>query len=472
MSIPSPQSQIDKLNRRCFLNRSSLGLGASALSTLLPAHAGSMFPARAKRVIYMCMSGGPSHVDLFDYKPIMRKLHGTELPDSIRQGQRTTTMTSGQATLPCVAPMFDFKRRGASGGWVSDLLPHTAAIIDDITVIKSMHTEAINHTPAINTLFTGSDRPGKPSMGAWLSYGLGSENQNMPAFVVMLSYETGDPDSLSQRLWGSAFLPSEHQGVNLRPSGDPILFLSNPDGVTRGDRRNLLDSLARLNEIHDARVKDAEISARISQYEMAFRMQAAAPDILNIDKEPASTFKLYGEAARKPGTFASNCLRASRLAESGVRFIQLIHRGWDHHSNLPKRIRTKCRETDQSSAALIIDLKQRGLLDDTLVVWGGEFGRTFFSQGKLTKTNHGRDHHGRCFTMWAAGGGVKAGFEYGATDDYAYNIVKAPVHIRDLNATILHQLGIDDTRLSFRHQGLDETLTGVEDAHVVKGILS
>lgn len=412
-------------------------------------------------------------MDTFDFKPAMRDIHGMELPDSVRQGQRITGLTSGQRSLPCVAPMFQFNRYGQNGAWVTELLPYTASIIDEITIVKSLHTEAINHDPAKNMILTGSEQPGKPSVGSWLSYGLGSENEDMPSFVVMISTESGDVNSLNARLWGSGFLPSEHQGVNLRSTGDPVLYLSNPEGVTQRDRRNLLDGLAKLNKMHFESSGDPETNARIAQYELAFRMQTTAPAILTIKNEPESTFKLYGEAAKTPGTFAANCLRARKLAESGVRFIQLFHRGWDHHEGLPKNLRQKCREIDQASAGLIMDLKQRGLLEDTLVIWGGEFGRTIYSEGELTKDNHGRDHHGRCFTMWFAGGGVKAGFEYGETDDFAYNIVRDPVHIRDLNATILHQLGIDHNQLTFRHQGLDQKLTGVEEeARVVREILA
>ena len=484
MSKDFNEAHCDRMNRRCFLTRTTLGLGATAFSTLLnPSLLGSlqgikrnqgpMFQPKAKRVIYLFMSGGPSHMDTFDFKPAMRDIHGMELPDSVRQGQRITGLTSGQRSLPCVAPMFQFNRYGQNGAWVTELLPYTASIIDEITIVKSLHTEAINHDPAKNMILTGSEQPGKPSVGSWLSYGLGSENEDMPSFVVMISTESGDVNSLNARLWGSGFLPSEHQGVNLRSTGDPVLYLSNPEGVTQRDRRNLLDGLAKLNKMHFESSGDPETNARIAQYELAFRMQTTAPAILTIKNEPESTFKLYGEAAKTPGTFAANCLRARKLAESGVRFIQLFHRGWDHHEGLPKNLRQKCREIDQASAGLIMDLKQRGLLEDTLVIWGGEFGRTIYSEGELTKDNHGRDHHGRCFTMWFAGGGVKAGFEYGETDDFAYNIVRDPVHIRDLNATILHQLGIDHNQLTFRHQGLDQKLTGVEEeARVVREILA
>jgi hypothetical protein len=461
-------------------------MGAAALNALLGAPASaaaatgpSPFPAafpnfvpRARRVIYLFMSGGPSHIDTFDYKPALRQLHGSELPDTIRQGQRVTGMSSAQDSFPVVAPMFKFRQHGQMGQWVSELLPHTAAIIDDITIVKSMHTEAINHDPAITFINTGNQQPGRPSLGSWLSYGLGSENQDMPAYVVMISRGDGGPQALYSRLWGSGFLPSQYQGVKLRSSGEPILYLSNPPGITRQDRRAALDAIGKLNAENHDKFGDPEIQARISQYEMAFRMQMAAPTILDLNQESEATFKLYGDDAREPGTFASNCLRARRLAESGVRFIQLFHRGWDQHGNLPKDLASQCGDVDQASAALVTDLKQRGMLDDTLVIWGGEFGRTVYSQGPLTATDHGRDHHGRCFSLWMAGAGIKAGFEYGATDDYCYNIVENPVHIRDLNATILHQLGIDHRRLTFKYQGLDQRLTGVEPARVVREILT
>ena len=436
------QEELRKYSRRQFLSRSAGGLGMAALGSLMgptsaSAAGGQNFMlkngGKAKRVIYMFMSGGPSHIDTFDFKEGVRKIHGQELPDSIRQGQRITGMTSGQKSFPCVAPMFEFKRHGKMGTWVSEILPNQASIVDEMTIIKSMNTEAINHDPAITYINTGTQQPGKPSMGSWLSYGLGSENNNMPAYVVMISRGKGNLQALYARLWGSGFLPAEHQGVKLRSSGEPVLYLANPDGISRKDRRAVLDGLAELNAKNFERYGDPETEARISQYEMAFRMQTAAPEILDIKDEPQSTFDLYGEDAKQPGTFAANCLRARRLAESGVRFIQLFHRGWDQHGNLPKQIRGQCGDVDRASAALVKDLKQRGMLDDTVVIWGGEFGRTIYSQGKLTKDNHGRDHHGRCFTTWVAGGGFKAGYEYGLTDDYCNNILENPVHINDLN---------------------------------------
>jgi hypothetical protein len=476
------QEEIRKFSRRRFLSQSAAGgLGMAALGSLLGSeraaansalHSSQVMAPKAKRVIYLFMSGGPSHIDTFDYKESLPGIHGTELPDSIRNGQRITGMTSGQSSFPCAAPMFEFKRHGQAGTWVSELLPHMASIVDEMSIIKSMNTEAINHDPAITFINTGTQQPGKPSMGAWLSYGLGSDNKNMPAYVVMISRGKGNLQALYSRLWGSGFLPAQHQGVKLRSSGDPVLYLSNPDGISRSDRRVVLDGLAELNGKNLERFGDPETEARIAQYEMAFRMQVAAPEILDISNEPASTFELYGEDAKKPGTFAANCLRARKLAESGVRFIQLFHRGWDQHGNLPSQIRNQCADVDRASAALVMDLKRRGMLEDTLVVWGGEFGRTIYSQGTLTKDNYGRDHHGRCFTTWAAGGGIKPGFEFGKTDDYCYNIVENPVHIRDLNATILHCLGVDHERLTFKYQGLDQRLTGVEHARVVKEILA
>ncbi len=476
--------------RRQFLLRTGNGIGAAALSTMLnPALIGSAmgegmqqygglpsiphFPGKAKRVIYMFMAGGPSHIDLFDYKPIQRKLHGTELPDSVRQEQRLTGMSSGQKSFPCVAPMFDFEKYGEHQTWVNrDLLPHTAGIVDKITIMKSLHTEAVNHDPAITFINTGAQQQGKPSMGAWLSYGMGSVNENMPGYVVMISRGRGQLQALYDRLWGSGFLPAKHQGVKLRSAGEPVLYLKNPKGFDRDARRGQLDSLKELNELNYDKFADPEIQARISQYELAFRMQAEVPGLMDIEGEPDHVKELYGPQIDKPGSFARNCLLARRMAEKGVRYIQLFHRGWDQHGALPSKIRQQCEDIDQPAAALINDLDQRGMLEDTLVVWGGEFGRTIYSQGKLTKDNHGRDHHGRCFSMWMAGAGVKRGFEYGKTDDHSYNIIENPVHIRDMNATILHQLGIDHNKLTFKYQGLDQRLTGVEEAHVVKDILA
>ena len=480
---------IQQRSRRQLLTGSARLLGSAALATLagnvpsVAATSGQVqsipglpelphFAPKAKRVIYMFMSGGPSHIDTFDYKPAIRKIHGQELPDSIRNGQRITTMTSGQKSFPCVAPMFKFKRHGQHGTWVSELLPHTASIVDEIAIVKSLHTEAINHDPAITYINTGSQQPGKPSMGAWLSYGLGSANQNMPAFVVMISRGRGNLQALYSRLWGSGFLPSKHQGVKFRSGSEPVLYLENPDGIDAPTRRRILDGISAINQQHYEEFFDPETLTRIAQYEMAYRMQTSVPELMDLSDESEQTLDMYGPAAKKGGTFARNCIIARRLAERGVPFIQLYHRGWDQHGNLPKNLRSQCNDVDQPAAALVKDLKQRGMLDDTLVVWGGEFGRTIYSQGTLTATNHGRDHHGRCFTSWMAGGGIKAGVEFGQTDDYCYNIVENPVHIRDMNATILNSLGIDHERLTFKYQGLDQRLTGVEDARVIREIVA
>ncbi len=482
--------------RRHFLLKTGYGLGAAALSTLWdPSLVGTAsaananensrsnpglpslphFAPKAKRIIYMFMAGGPSHIDTFDYKPEMQKFHGEELPDSVRQGQRLTGMTSGQKSFPCVAPMFKFDRFGEHGTWVNkEILPHTASIVDDITIVKSMHTEAVNHDPAITFINTGVQQQGKPSLGSWLSYGLGSENDNMPAYIVMISRGNGNLQGLYDRLWGSGFLPARHQGVKLRSSGEPVLYLNNPPGIDRQARRRMLDGLNQLNQVAHDKFADPETQARISQYEMAFRMQSEVPELMAIEKEPEHIMKLYGDDVQKPGSFARNCLLARRMVQKGVRYVQLFHRGWDQHGNLPRDLRNQCKDIDQPAAALVKDLKQHGMLDDTLVVWGGEFGRTIYSQGSLTKDNHGRDHHGRCFSLWMAGAGIKRGFEYGLTDAHSYNILdNTGVHIRDLNATILHQLGIDHQRLTFKFQGLDQRLTGVEEpAHVVKQILA
>jgi hypothetical protein len=473
------------LHRRAFISHSSTAVGAAALSGLmdptlygsasgaLGSLNGTHFAPKAKRLIYLFLAGGPSHIDTFDYKPQMRKLHGIELPDSIRNGQRITGMTSGQKSFPCVAPMFEFEQYGQRGAWVNrDILPHTASMIDEIALIKSVHTEAINHDPAITYICTGAQQPGRPSMGAWLSYGLGSENANIPAFVAMISQGRGQKQALYSRLWGSGFLPSRHQGVQFRSAGDPVLFLSNPEGLPRQTRRSQLDILGELNTASADLSGDPETLARISQYEMAFRMQTAVPEVVDLSGEPASVLDLYGPDVKKPGSFAYNCLLARRMTENGVRFVQLFHQGWDQHGSLPRNLRVQCEDIDQACAGLLKDLKQRGMLEDTLVVCGGEFGRTIYSQGSLSADNHGRDHHGRCFTTWLAGGGIKPGAEFGKTDDFSYNIVENPVHIRDLNATILHCLGVDHRRLTFRYQGLDQRLTGVEEARVVREVLA
>lgn len=466
--------------RRQFVGSSAMTLGSMALSTLMNNDANAQgtlgaphFKPKAKRVIYLFMAGGPSHIDTFDYKPALNKIHGQELPDSIRKGQRLTTMTSGQKSFPCVAPMFKFKQYGERGTWVnSDILPNIASIVDDLTIVRSMHTEAINHDPAITYINTGTQQLGRPSFGSWISYGLGSMNKNLPAYVVMISVGASRGQALYSRLWSSGFLPSRHQGVQFRSAGDPVLYLSNPQGLDADLRRRMLDGLKKLNAERLAEVGDPEIDARISQYEMAYRMQTSVPELMNLSDETESTFKLYGPDSNKKGSFAANCILARRLAERGVPFVQLFHRGWDQHGNLPKALTTNCKSVDQPVAGLIKDLKQRGLFEDTVIIFGGEFGRTIYSQGKLTKNNHGRDHHGRCFTTVVAGGGFKRGFDYGETDDYCYNIVKDGVHINDLNATILHNLGIDHKRFTVKYQGLDWRLTGVEDADVVKELLA
>jgi hypothetical protein len=428
------------------------------------------FAPRAKRVIYLFQSGGPSQIELFDYKPRLVELQGSELPESIRNGQRLTGMSASQSTFPVVPSKFALAQRGQSGAWVGELLPYTAEIADRLTFVKSVHTEEINHDPAVTMMQTGFRLGGRPSMGAWISYGIGCETDELPAFCVMIS-NSGGGQPLYDRLWGSAFLPSRHQGVKFRSSGDPVLFLSNPDGFSAGNRRTFLDALGELNQASSDEFGDPEIAARVAQYEMAFRMQSSVPELTDISKEPASTFALYGEDARKPGTFAANCLLARRLAERGVRFIQLYHRDWDHHGDLPASLPKRCKDVDQASAGLVTDLAQRGMLDDTLVLWGGEFGRTVYCQGHLTATDYGRDHHGRCFTMWMAGGGMKPGISFGETDDYSYNIVKDPVHVHDLQATILDCLGIDHKRLTYRFQGRDFRLTDVE-GEVVKPLLA
>jgi len=468
------------MTRRQLFGRASTGIGTMALGSLLNAgqRAGGLdgvphFAPKAKRVIFLHQSGGPSQLDLFDYKPQLKKYQATELPDSVRRGQRITGMTSGQSSLPVASSIFKFKQYGKSGTWASELIPHTAKIVDDIAIVRTMNTDAINHDPAITFIQSGSQQPGRPSLGAWVSYGLGRENQNMPAFVVLLS-QSNTPNNdqpLFSRLWGSGFLPSTHQGVKFRSSGDPVLYLSDPAGIDRGTRRYMLDAISKLDKMRSEAYGDPEIETRISQYEMAYRMQTSVPELMDLSKEPESTFQLYGPDSRKPGTYAANCLLARRMAERDVRFIQLYHRGWDQHAELPSHLAMQCRGTDQASAALVTDLKQRGLLDDTLIVWGGEFGRTVYCQGKLTETNYGRDHHPRCFTMWFAGGGMKGGAVMGETDDFSYNIVADPVHIHDMQATILHCLGIDHKRLTYKFQGRHFRLTDVH-GEVVKQILA
>ena len=470
----------DFLNRRVFLRNGAAALSATALAGLLPrnakagpGHGFPNFPAKAKRVIYLFQSGAPSQMDLFDPKPGMKEHHGKDLPDSIRKGQRLTTMTSGQKTFPIAPSIFKFARHGKSGQWMSEVLPHLAKEADELCFIKSMHTEAINHDPAITFCQTGHQLAGRPSIGSWLSYGLGTENEDLPAYVVMTSWGTGRPNDqpLYDRLWGAGFLPTQHQGVKFRNSGDPVLYLSDPKGINRRMRRDMLDEIAKLNRKDRQVVGDPEIDARISQYEMAFRMQSSVPDLTDVSKEPKHILDSYGPDVLKPGTYAANCLLARRMAERDVRCIQLFHMGWDHHGGLPNAVKGQCRDTDQPTAALIADLRQRGLLEDTLIVWGGEFGRTIYSQGKLTATNYGRDHHPRCFTVFLAGAGVKKGFSLGTTDDYCYNITEDPVHVHDLNATIMHLLGVDHKKLTYRFQGRDYRLTDIH-GHLVKKILS
>jgi uncharacterized protein (DUF1501 family) len=473
------------LTRRQLFGKTTNGIGVMALASLLnpklfadSSATGGLpelphFAPTAKRVIYLHQSGAPSQIDLFDYKPKLADVAGSELPDSIRQGQRITGMTSGQNSLPVAPSIFKFARAGENGTWISELLPHTAKIVDSISIVKTINTDAINHDPAITFIQTGFVQPGRPSMGAWVSYGLGSENHNLPAFVVLISQANAlnRDQPLFTRLWSSGFLPSKYQGVRFRASGDPVLFLANPEGLDPECRRAMLDSLGELNHITEQSYGDPEITARISQYEMAYRMQSSVPDLTDLSKEPESTFALYGEDSRKPGTYAANCLMARRLAERGVRFIQLYHRGWDQHNDLPRDLALQCKGTDQASAALVTDLKQRGLLDDTLVVWGGEFGRTVYCQGHLTPTNYGRDHHPRCFSMWFAGGGIKRGATVGETDDYSYNAVSDPTPIHDVQATVLHCLGIDHTRLTYKFQGRHFRLTDVA-GNITKKILA
>ncbi len=468
-----------RMTRRQLFGRSTKGLGVAALASLLAPEAlasssnidpktGGLvglphFAPKAKRVIYLHQSGAPSQIDLFDYKPKLRELQGADLPGTIRMGQRLTGMTSGQATFPVAASIFKFQQYGKSGAWLSELLPQTAKIADEIAILKTVNTDAINHDPAITFIQTGFQQPGRPSMGAWVSYGLGSENQNLPAFVVLISQANAlNPDQpLFSRLWGNGILPSKYQGVKFRAAGDPVLYLSDPPGIDKTTRRRMLDGIAKLNRMWFDAFGDPEIETRIEQYEMAYRMQTSVPDLMDLSKEPDHIFELYGPDSRKPGTYAANCLLARRLAERNVRFIQLYHRGWDQHNDLPRDIALQCNGVDQASAALVQDLKQRGMLEDTLVIWGGEFGRTVYCQGKLTETNYGRDHHPRCFAMWLAGGGIKPGTTYGETDDFSYNVVRDPVPVHDLQATILHCLGVDHKRLTYKFQGRFFRLTDV-----------
>ncbi len=469
--------------RRDFLSRTSLGLGAVTLGALLnpgkifsnttipnSGIPGPHFNPKVKRVIYLFQSGGPSQMDLFDYKPLLNKMNGKELPDSVRGGQRLTGMSAGQSTFPLAGTHFDFKQHGQSGAWVSNLLPYTAQITDELTFVKSMYTEAINHDPAITFLQTGSQLPGRPSIGSWVNYGLGSGNENLPAFVVLLTKnKLGQP--LYSRLWGNGFLPSQFQGTQFRAAKDAVLYLNNPPGIDEMDRKKQMEYLQRLQQMQYEQIEDEEIKARMAQYEMAYKMQTSVPEVMDVEGEPDYIYDLYGEDSKKPGTYAANCLLARRLVERGVKFVQLYHQGWDQHGNLPNAIKTQCKETDQASAALVMDLKQRGLLEDTLVIWGGEFGRTSYSQGQLSDTNYGRDHHPRCFTMWMAGAGMKKGYSHGSTDEFSYNITEKPVHVHDFHATLLHLLGVDHERLTFKFQGRRYRLTDVH-GKVVKAILA
>ncbi|MEE2906343.1 MAG: DUF1501 domain-containing protein [Planctomycetota bacterium] len=469
--------------RRHFLSHMTMGIGAMALGSLSGTALGSLvqpglesvfkpphFAPRAKRIIFLFQSGGPSQLDLFDYKPLLETENGQELPSSIRQGQRLTGMSGNQSTLPLAGAQFAFKRHGECGVWVSDLLPHTAGIVDELCFVRSVHTDAINHDPAITFFQTGSEIAGRPSMGSWISYGLGSENNNLPAFIVLVSKDKGG-QPLYARLWESGFLESRYQGVQLRPGRDPVLYLTNPEGISPHVRRRMMDGLRDLDEAQLERELDPAIRSRIAQYEMAYRMQMSVPEATDLSDEPQEVFDLYGEDARDPGTYAANCLLARRLAERDVRFIQLYHQGWDQHDNLPSNIRIQAKDTDQASAALILDLKRRGMLEETLVVWGGEFGRTNYSQGPLSAKNYGRDHHPRCFTMWMAGGGVKKGFTFGKTDDYGYNVIENPVHVHDVQATLLHLLGLDHKQLTHHFQGRDFRLTDVH-GQVVESLLA
>ena len=475
----------EKFTRRDFLTKTSLGLGALTLGSLInPTPVlGNInnnalnfnlklphFPAKAKRIIYLFQSGAPSHLDIFDYKPLLKKMHGKEIPDSVRGEQRLTGMTAGQASFPLVSSIFNFKQHGESGIWMSDLMPHTSKIVDELCFIKSMYTEEINHDPAVTFLQTGSNLPGRPSMGSWVSYGLGSDNKNLPEFVVLVTKnKSGQP--LYARSWGNGFLPSKYQGVQFRSGKDPVLYLENPPGVTGDLRKEQLDYLKKLENENYNDIGDPEILSRMSQYEMAYRMQTSVPEVMDISKEPDYIFDMYGKDSKNPGTFAANCLLARKLVEKDVKFIQLYHQGWDQHGNLNNDIKIQCKETDQASAALIKDLKQRGLLEDTLVIWGGEFGRTSYTQGSIDSPGYGRDHHPRCFTIFMAGAGVKKGITYGATDEFGYNLTENPVHVHDFQATIMHLLGIDHERLTFKHQGRRYRLTDVH-GHVVKNILS
>jgi len=486
----SIDNQIRLLQRRSFLQSSSTGLGALGLASLLnpsafadeqtsnassdadlsvPGAIKSLhFAPRAKRIIYLFMSGAPSQLDLFDPKPTLIEMTGKDLPESVRKGQRITTMTSGQKNLFCVGSPFKFEKHGNVGMDISELLPNLTKVVDECTFLKSLHTDPINHDPAVTFFATGNQQPGRPTMGAWLAYGLGCESENLPAFVVLTS--GGGGQTLQTRYWGSGFLPAQFGGVQFRNAGDPVLFVSNPPGVSGDTRRQLLDATNQLNQLALDTIGDPSIAAQIENYELAFRMQTSVPELTDLSQESAETLELYGATPGRP-SFANNCLLARRMAERGVRFIQLCHRDWDHHGGLPAGLRNKCQETDQAAAALVIDLKQRGLLEDTIVVWGGEFGRTAYSQGEIKPDSFGRDHHPRCFTVWMAGGGLKAGYIHGETDEFGYNITRDPVHVHDLHATLLHQLGVDHKKLTYRHEGRDYRLTDIA-GHVVTDLVS
>ena len=486
---PSDRAVLQE-TRRQFFARGARGLGVAALATAigddlragpsLNAPIGGLpglphFAPKAKRAIYMHMVGAPPQLDLYDYKPGMKDWYDKDLPESIRRGQRLTTMTSGQSRFPIAPSVFQFAQHGKSGAWVSELLPHTAKMVDDMAILRSMHTEAINHEPAITFIQTGNMLSGKPCIGAWMAYGLGSMNQDLPTFVVLNATHThpkANVQAISAKFWSAGYLSAQYAGVTLRAGGDPVLYISNPDGMPPQIRRRMLDGLSELNQIEHEKLADPETMVRIAQYEMAFRMQSSVPELTDISKETESTYNMYGPDARKGGTFANSCLMARRLVERGVRFVQIYHRGWDVHGNLPEVLPSQCKDVDQGCWALVQDLKQRGMLDDTLVIWGGEFGRTIYSQGKLTATDYGRDHHPRCFSLWAAGGGVKPGIVHGETDEFSYNITQDPVHVRDFQATILRLFGIDHERFTYKYQGLDQKLTGVEKASVVKAIMA
>ncbi|MFS8617276.1 MAG: DUF1501 domain-containing protein [Solitalea sp.] len=492
-----PFDQLNRrLSRRNFLVKTSLGLGSLAMGSLLGlgrgqglagAQAGASRPMapeeaellsriphlvpKAKRIVYLFMAGGPSQFETFDYKPELVRLAGQDLPESVRNGQRLTGMSASQSVLPMVPSIYKFHQYGQNGTWVSELLPHTARIVDELCIVKSLHTEAINHDPAITFFQTGDQLPGRPSIGSWISYGLGSDNDNLPTFIVLVSQNAVKDQPLYARLWGNGFLPTRHQGVQFRSGKDPVLFLNNPEGYDGEDRLEMLNYLKKLNELQDSVYGDPEISNRIAQYEMAFRMQTSVPEVMDMRNEPDEVFELYGADSRTPGTYAANCLLARKLLERDVKFVQLYHQGWDQHGNLPQSIARQCKDTDQATAALVIDLKRRGLLEDTLVVWGGEFGRTVYSQGELTANNYGRDHHPRCFTMWMAGAGVKAGISYGETDEFSYNIIKDPVHVHDFQATLMHLMGIDHEQLTYKFQGRRFRLTDVQ-GRVIHDILT